>query len=213
MSRLLRLLFFGLIVRALTRVVLGLHVRHRERLPTSGPAVIAANHNSHLDTLVLMSLVPLALLPRVRPVAAADYFLSNRPLAWFARNIIGILPISRQRGSTDADPLLPLVEALDRAEILIFFPEGTRGEPERLEEFKSGLARLKERCPAVPVVPVFLHGVGKALPKGEAVMVPFFVDVFVGEPVEWTGERESYLEQFRSAIISLAEEGEFPAWD
>jgi 1-acyl-sn-glycerol-3-phosphate acyltransferase len=213
MSPLLRLLFFGLVVRAVTRIVLGLNVRHGERLPARGPAIIAANHNSHLDTLVLMSLMPLRLLPRLHPVAAADYFLKNRILAWFATRIIGIVPIARRSGSQAEDPLAPVVESLDRGEILIFFPEGTRGEPERLKEFKTGLARLKERRPGVPVTPVFLHGVGKALPKGEAILVPFFVDVFVGEPVEWTGDRASYLDRFRSSVVSLAAEGEFPAWD
>jgi 1-acyl-sn-glycerol-3-phosphate acyltransferase len=160
-----------------------------------------------------MSLFPVSLLTRVRPVAAADYFLRNRLLAWFATSIIGILPISRTRASPRDDPLVPIVAALDRGAILIFFPEGTRGEPERLKDFKSGIARLKERRPAVPVIPVFLHGLGKALPRGEAILVPFFVDVIVGKPVEWTGERESYLERFRSAIVALAEEGDFPAWD
>ena len=63
------------------------------------------------------------------------------------------------------------------------------------------------------MVPVFLHGLGKALPKGEAILVPFFVDVFVGEPVPWTGDRESYLTRFRSAMENLAAEGQFPAWE
>ena len=211
--RFLRLLFFAVIVRSVTLIVLGLNVRHRERLPRGGPAILAANHNSHLDTMVLMTLLPLGLLPKVRPVAAADYFLRHRLLAWFALNIIGILPIARQRSEQSGDPLVPILAALDRGEILIFFPEGSRGEPEQLAEFKSGIARLKERRPEVPVVPVFLHGVGKALPRGEAILVPFFVDVFVGDAVPWPGERAAFMDRFRDAITALAGEGHFPPWE
>lgn len=212
-TKALRLLFFAIIVRGVTLIVLGLNVRHRERLPRTGPAILAANHNSHLDTMVLMSLLPLSLLNRIRPVAAADYFLSNRLLAWFATGIIGILPIRRARSDPADDPLAPLAEALDRAEILIFFPEGSRGEPEQLAELKGGIARLKERRPEVPVTPVFMHGLGKALPRGETLLVPFFVDVFVGEPVPWRGDRQGFMDDFRGAVVALADEGQFPVWD
>lgn len=211
MTRLLRLGFFGLFVRALVLVVLGLNVRQRQRLPTVGPAIICANHNSHLDTLVLMSLFPLESLPRLRPVAAMDYFLRNRFLAWFALNILAIIPLDRKprRG---IDPLAGCVEALKRGDILILFPEGTRGEPEILAQFKSGIAHLAERVPEVSVVPVFLHGLGKALPKGEAVLVPFFCDVFVGEALAWSGNKREFMGRLDTVMQGLAAQGRFPQW-
>jgi 1-acyl-sn-glycerol-3-phosphate acyltransferase len=213
MNRVLRWLFFAVLVRGVVLVLLGLNVRHRERLPAGGPAILAANHNSHLDTMVLISLMPLSLLPRVRPVAAADYFLRNRLMAWFSTKVIGVIPIKRQRDRPDEDLLAPVCDALERGDIVCFFPEGSRGEPERFKPLKSGIARLGERFPDVPVYPIYLHGLGKALPKGEALLVPFFLDVFVGEPMRWGGERERFLADYRAAMDALAAEGNFPPWE
>lgn len=212
MIKLLRLFFFAVIVRLLVLVVLGLNVRRRHLLPNAGPALVVANHNSHLDTLVLMTLLPVRLLPGIRPVAALDYFLRNRLLAWFALNIIGIVPLNRapRRGE---DPLTACCEVLDRGDILILYPEGTRGEPERLTRFKSGIAHLAERFPQIPVIPVYLHGLGKALPKGEALLVPFICDVFVGEALHWHGARGEFMAGLECAMQSLANEGQFPCWD
>lgn len=212
MGTLLRLFFYGVLVRLVVLFVLGLNVRHRERLPAKGPAILAANHNSHLDAMAIISLLPLRLLPRVRPVAAADYFLRNRWLAWFALNVVGIVPLNRQRRHLHDDLLAPVAAALERGEILVFFPEGSRGEPERLAEFKQGLARIAERRPDVPVIPVFTHGLGKALPKGEWMIVPFFVDIFVGEALAWSGDRAAFMQRYREAMDSLAGEERRADW-
>ena len=209
----LRLLFFLIIVRPLVRVVLGLNVRREEWLPAEGPAVIVANHNSHLDTLVLMTLLPLRLLPRLRPVAAADYFLRNPLLAWFARRIIGIIPIPRQVRAGCGDPLAGPVQALLEGDILILFPEGSRGEPERMGRFRNGIAHLSRRVPEAAVVPVFLHGLGKSLPKGDFVLVPFFCDVFVGSPRRWGGQRALFMADLEAAMQQLADEGGFSPWE
>jgi len=212
MGYLLRLFFYGVLVRLVVLFVLGLNVRHRERLPLKGPAILAANHNSHLDAMAMISLLPLRLLPKVRPVAAADYFLRNKLLAWFALNVVGIVPLNRQRQHVHDDLLAPVAAALDRGEILVFFPEGSRGEPEQLAEFKTGLARIAERRPDVPVIPVYTYGLGRALPKGEWVIVPFFVDIFVGEPLKFDGDRGTYMERYRSAMAQLALEEKHADW-
>jgi 1-acyl-sn-glycerol-3-phosphate acyltransferase len=213
MVALLRHAFFLLVVRPLVLVVLGLNVRHGERLPRTGPALVVANHNSHLDTLVLMTLFPRRLLGRLRPVAAADYFFRGRARSWFSREILGAIPIERRGARRNHDPLAPVSAALAERSIVILFPEGTRGEPERLARFRSGVYRLARRHPEVPVVPVFLHGLGKALPRGEAVLVPFFCDVFVGAPLAPEPEKEAFMDRLTQRMQELAAEGAFPAWE
>ena len=213
MSKFLRFLFFVLVVRPLVLVVIGLRIRNRERLPAGGPAILAANHNSHLDTMVLMALFPLRMLLKLRPVAAADYFLVNPVLAWFALEIVGIVPISRKGGSAHEDPLAGAEAALDEGAVLILFPEGTRGEPEKLSAFKAGVAHLAKRRPDVPVIPVFLHGLGKALPRGETLLVPFFCDVMVGESLKWEGDRVSFMDALTRRMQALASEGQFTPWE
>lgn len=206
-------LFFILVVRPIVALVLGLNLRHHERLPIVGPAIIAANHNSHLDTLTLMSLWPLTELHHVRPVAAADYFLTNAKLAWFSLNVMNIIPIDRKRKDRAADPLAAPEAALANKDILVLFPEGSRGEPEKLSEFKTGVARLLERCPDAPIIPVFMHGLGKALPRGDFLLVPFFADVVIGEPIYWRGSVHDTMQAYEKAMRELAAQVNMPVWE
>ena len=213
----LRWLFFAAVVRPLVFFFLGLKVRGYEHLPTQGPALVVANHNSHLDTVVLMSIFPLSSLPDLRAAAAADYWDSGGFKAWFARKIIGIVPVIRKRNGAKLsaqEVLAPVDKALKAGRIVIFFPEGTRGEPERLQDFKVGLGILAKGNPSVPVLPVYLYGLGKALPRGEALLVPQFVDAFVGEPTHCTGEVAPFVRAVQTSIEEMREgAGKEEVWE
>ena len=211
MHAILRWLYFACLVRPLVLVVIGLNVRRRDRLPAAGPALIIANHNSHLDTMVLMSLLPLRLLSRLRPVAAADYFLHNPLLRWFATRIIGIIPVQRG-GHGGGHPLQGAFDALEAGDILVLFPEGTRGEPEIMSSLKRGIGHIARRYPQTPVCPVFLHGLGKALPRGEALLVPFFCDVFVGEPLYGGTDVDGFMGRVEQAFAGLRDSAGVREW-
>ena len=142
MGKILKIFFFALFVKPLVFLGLGLNIRGQKNLPLKGPAIIAANHNSHLDTLVLMSLYPLTIINRVRPVAAADYFLANKFIAWLSLNIIGIIPLDRSGKAKPEDLFKDCHNALDEGHILLVFPEGSRGEPEEMSPLKKGIYYL-----------------------------------------------------------------------
>ena len=202
----IKVLFFALIVKPIVFVVLGLNIRGRDNLPLSGPAILIANHNSHLDTMVLMSLYPLKQIHKLRPVAAADYFVESGGLrAWFSQTCIGIIPMERS-GDTAKEHLFNGCEqALDQQEILILFPEGSRGEPEKMSALKKGIFHLLKPRKDTTTTPVMLHGLGRALPKGEALLVPFNCDVIIGKPLAITDSAEIFIKEMSNTFESLGE--------
>lgn len=198
-----RILLFWLIAKPFVALVLGTRIHGIKKLPAKGPAILVANHNSHLDTLVLMTLFPTRLLPVLRPVAAADYFTRSRWLRAFALHIVRIIPITRTPSTSHPHPLTPCLDALDRGEILIVFPEGSRGEPEARGHFKNGIAHLAKSRPQVPVHPICLSGTGRALPKGEALFVPHVCRLAIGNPVPWTGDKADFMQDLEHRFDQL----------
>jgi 1-acyl-sn-glycerol-3-phosphate acyltransferase len=184
--------------------MLGINSHNRKTLPSEGPAIIAANHNSHLDTLVLMSLYPLSKIHKIRPVAAADYFLTNPILAWLTLKCIGIIPIDRSGSTAREDLFSGCHAALNNGDILIIFPEGSRGNPEEIGTIKKGLFHLIKDHPDIPIIPVLMHGLGKALPRGEALFVPFNCDVIVGSPLTRFTDATQFTETMHDTFINLS---------
>ena len=199
------------LIRPFVWLVLGLDVRGRSNLPTQGPAIIAANHNSHIDTLILISLFGAKTLRSVRPVAAADHFMSTPLSSWFSQRIVGIIPV-RRKGRADRNVLAGCSEALERGEILLIFPEGTRGKAEEMNNFKAGIARLAQQFPEASVIPVYLQGAGRVLPRGTRFIVPFNCNAIIGKAFQWTGSKKSFMQQLKSTIETLQKDAPPVRW-
>ncbi|MFW5968172.1 MAG: AMP-binding protein [Persicimonas sp.] len=141
----------------------------RAHIPYHNPNIIvAANHASHLD----MGLVKYALDDfgkEIRALAAADYFFSNPIRKTYFKHFTNLLPIERS-GSLEG-ALSPANEALERGEMLLLFPEGTRSKDGTLQEFRRGLGYLVAHQ-KVDVLPLYLSGTHRALPKGQALPSP-----------------------------------------
>jgi len=197
------MIFFALLIRPFLALFIGLRVRGRENLPESGPFILIANHSSHLDTVSLLSLFPLNRLRVIRPVAAADYFERNRIISVLTKTLFNILPIARKRITAENNPIRQMCAALEAGDSLIIFPEGTRGSGEELGEFRSGVAHLLEKMPEVCVVPAYLINMGRSLPKGEFIPVPFFCEIHLGMPLKIRGSRREITASLEAAVRKL----------
>ena len=204
MARLFHWLWCFLAPPVVASGLLRLHSRRHAWFSLPGPAVVIANHNSHLDLPLILSLFRFRDRLRMRPVAAADYFCRSRLSRWIVLRVLGAIPC--QRGGwrrRDGHPLANCFAALERGDILVLFPEGTRGEPERLACFKTGIAHLSRRYPEVAVVPLFIRGTGRSLPKGATIPLPVAGEVQVGEPLTWTGDRRSFMAAIETEVARL----------
>ncbi len=131
-----------------------------ERL--EGPLIFAANHNSHFDTAVLLSAIPAKFRHRLIVAAASDYFFDTTVKSTVVSLVLGAIPIERSKVSRrSAHAALELLE--DDWSVLIY-PEGGRSADGWMQEFKGGAAYLSVRTGA-PVIPIWLEGTGRLLPK------------------------------------------------
>lgn len=152
-----------------------------ERLAAlSEPVLLIANHTSHLDSLLILSLLEPARRRRIAVAAAADYFFKREPLATFSALALGAFPFQRHGGFSKS--LSHCGDLADDGYSLLVFPEGTRSTDSRLQPFKPGVGLLGREL-GLPVVPVHIAGLHAVLPKGSCWPRPGPVRVAIGEPL------------------------------
>ena len=196
--------------KVLWRTVFGLVIGLRyvwARVPhPDGPVIYIANHNSHLDAMSLMTIVPSNRIHLTHSVAAQDFFGRSGFRSWSMKNLVNAVLISRTKEERDVDPIELLDSMLRQGHSLILFPEGTRGVPGVMADFKRGVGHLASRHPDIPVIPVYLDGLYRNLPKGRTLIVPFGGTLVMGDPLTFPAGTtvEVITEKAQSAIASMA---------
>jgi 1-acyl-sn-glycerol-3-phosphate acyltransferase len=164
-----------------------------------GPAVFVANHQSHFDAPVCLAALPNRFRRRLVIAAAADYFYSSAVKGVAASLALGTVPFVRQGGSSRAS-LQMLKDLASKGWSVLIFPSGTRGAK---GGFKKGFAYIAIDA-QVPVVPMYLHGLDRVMPKGSFVPLPGGVMVGIGPPIP---PGNDYNDLVRRAEAAVAETG------
>jgi 1-acyl-sn-glycerol-3-phosphate acyltransferase len=147
-------------------------VRGRSQLcDMSGPVVFVANHNSHMDTPVILRALPGRWRRRTAVVAATDYFYAKRRNAVSASLVFGTVPLDRSSGAgVGGGQTAHLERLIGAGGSLLVFPEGTRSHDGRVGRLRSGAALLAAEH-GMPIVPIYLSGTRQAMPRGRKWMV------------------------------------------
>jgi 1-acyl-sn-glycerol-3-phosphate acyltransferase len=168
----LKFVLLGPLLRLLFRP----RVTGLEHIPAAGGAILAANHVSFLDPLLLPLVVPRR---RVMFLAKVKYI--DKPLLhWFLRSV-GVIPVA---ADDPAGAVAAGVRAVSEGRLVGIFPEGTRSPDGRLRQGKTGVARIAIQA-GVPVIPAGISGTDLAFPRGARLPRPRSVRISFGPPIRF----------------------------
>jgi 1-acyl-sn-glycerol-3-phosphate acyltransferase len=194
---------FERFARLLCKVWCPVHVVGRNNLPKS-PFLICANHASHLDSIALMiaSGQPFG---RFATMAAEDYFFRNKLRRSGFKYLLNLISIDRLSAPSSVHKTLSgCAQFLKQGNRnLILFPEGTRSAADEIGTFKAAAALFPMRL-GLPVIPVFIGGSGRVLPKGRFFPKRGSIEVRIGKPLRARGD-DSTMEDARSQIMAMRE--------
>jgi len=171
----------------------------QEKVPTTGPVIIAPTHRSNIDTPLIG-----ATLPRDARFMAKESIFKN---PFWTRFLVALGGFPVKRGTFDRESLNNSRAILERGEMLVVYPEGARQEGPRIKPVFEGAVWLAARA-GTPIVPVGIggsHGVmpiGVKLPRFQKVVVVFGDPIYIGNPDTPGRVPRSELEQ---AALDLRE--------
>jgi 1-acyl-sn-glycerol-3-phosphate acyltransferase len=175
------------------------------------PVIFAANHASHLDTPLLVSVIPDRWRHRLFVAGAADYFFDTRVKAVAFAFLLNAVPIERQRVSRDS--FNRVAGLLNEGWSLLIYPEGGRSPDGWGQSHRAGTAWLAVRS-GRPVVPVHIAGTRQMLAKGSTQLRPGSTSVTFGTPLRSApgDDPRELAAELERAVAALADEQTTDWW-
>ncbi len=184
----------------------------------SGPLVIAANHRSVLDAVLLRYVLPPQVRRRTVTIGARDFFApapTDRGARWVVRAVLCAYVVRAYRvcligrGDDMGDGVPAIMQAIEQGWNVILFPEGTRSRTGQMGRFRTGVAHIA-RATGAGVLPVWIAGTEDLLPVGARWLRTGAASLRAGEAIR-VSEGESnrqFLDRMRAKIEELDEAGE-----
>ena len=162
-----------------------LRVYGRENVPDSS-FIFCSNHNSHMD-VALLSAAAQKSFNHFGMMAAKDYWFDRWTRRTLINTVMNLIPIDRKIKGDTQFPIQDTIKLCKtfmdyQQRSLIFFPEGTRGTPGKILPFKKGAARFSIDLGA-PILPAVIYGSHIAWPRGNFLMRPTGIEVYILEPI------------------------------
>lgn len=155
-------------------MLLRIRVSGREHIPSKGGFILASNHASNLDP-VLLGVVS----PRRLDYLAKEELFRNKFFGWL---LASVGSVSLKRGSGDVAALKESLRRLKKGRGLVMFPGGTRSQDGSVGSTQAGVGFLAAKA-EVPVIPAFIKGSAAALPKGAKYIKPSSITVAFGKQI------------------------------
>jgi 1-acyl-sn-glycerol-3-phosphate acyltransferase len=177
-----------------------LHVHGVENIDARGTYVFMANHLSHVDIVALFVALPMNVGFLAKKELRKVPFLGQAMVAG------GHVFIDRGQHERAVQALEEAAEQVAAGASIVIFPEGTRGNEERVQPFKKGGFHLARKA-NVPIVPVGLRGTRNMMSRDELVIRPGDVHVHIGAPIQPSAfaDADSFADAVRAKISELSE--------
>lgn len=194
----------------LCRLISGVQAEVRDADFPDGTLIFYANHSSHLDAMVILSLLPEAIREKTFLAASREYWQATALRRYISNRVFKTVMIARDGEDTKSGAFAAITDmstVLKEGNSLIIFPEGTRSFGQTVSEFKRGIYHLARKNRTVQFVPVYLENMNRIMPKGELLIIPLLGRAIFGKPIRLNeGEdKDAFLIRVRNELVVLGE--------